>query len=990
MPLSQTTKTDLVFKKIKGRRITTVDKAFYEEFPGALTYLHSTEVWSDTIPVPAPGTTTSVVQYYSDLQMTEDATVSNHRAWLACSTPGDTNTQLKGFVPPRFDQSYTVRVFEDDGAGNLDSSKEVPTAHPTNWFFDYENGVLMFENDPVAAGLTTPFHIRVYRYIGETVQSSTASVDKKHAFLREAAQVTVSSGNSSVDVTSQMSGKTPGGNETTVGVVTSPPYNRSPILTYPDRDEILTSDGNKVFGRLTESSGTWTLSFYYVAEDGTETSYSFDSNTDIIWGYYEVLEFNDWPVFDDDAVLPSDQLVGDIPEATTAQHGKVRLAEDNETTSNEVVRADDPRAIKTTDFAMSNFNADGSNITCTIGAGVYNKDGAKTAVTNLTMSQQASTYYLIYVDLSSGTVSYSSGSSPQSAGNTQQALYKFSTDASNTVSTIEDVRPVYALSLGGGLGPLGIPTDGTYDDGLLDFTQDTQVNDAVDEINEVLKYLAPDDADPMAGDIVWSTTFTSGKISGGITLNGYLSAGSSSSHITRDVAFTGSTPNPSTSWHKADEGMLRFYRNEIQVDTFDLASNFQESEREGNQTYPPANSSNGYIRVTSVGWYNNFPLWQKGNADIRIGTTYGNSDLSVGDYKFRLGHDIDNDGTSDELTNESVIFVDPETARPGISSGPTVSENTPNLKYLSGIRFYGQNSTFDVTVTSNDKIFEYTYIDNPMRFTLTGMTTTDIAITDSSVSGVSNPPQYNEQMTITNKTVTLDQSNQYSDDGKLTATPRDPWGDGTAATESLADARLINTYGTVSTALVEEFHDEDRRLPSTYNFDNASGSLTGQWDSTQVLSNGDAQVFNGRLIYPQTNYTTGYLPAQQAGTDYSGFSGNQVYYRSMHQDGTPHSSGTLRLDGITWLDISSGDVKVEIKLPTQTGWLDLGVDYNSATFTGADGDGAMTGHSQSGNSLYIDWTAGTFSTANSGYRYFVRITLVNSSKEIDYLAETGW
>ena len=165
MALSSTTKTDLVFKKIKGRQYTTTAKAWYEEYPGTLTYVHYTELWADEIPYPPPESDTDVVKVYSDLKLTEDTTVADKKSWLACETYGDPSTQLKGFIPPRFGQLYTVRVYEDDGAGGI--GDEVPTTHPAEWFFDYENGVLVFQNPPANYGLKMPFHIKVYRYIGK-------------------------------------------------------------------------------------------------------------------------------------------------------------------------------------------------------------------------------------------------------------------------------------------------------------------------------------------------------------------------------------------------------------------------------------------------------------------------------------------------------------------------------------------------------------------------------------------------------------------------------------------------------------------------------------------------------------------------------------------------------------------------------------------------------------------------------------------------------
>ena len=975
MSVSDTVKTNFVWKKIKGRRYTVDTKAWYEEYPGTLVFIHTDEVWADSIPTPAPGTTTSVVQYYDDLKLTEDTSTPDHRAWLACATPGDTSTQLTGFVPPRFHQSYTVRLFEDDGAGGI--GNEIPTTHESNWFFDYENGVLVFENDPTSYGLTPPFHIKVYRYIGSH-GSGGGSVTKLKAFLREASQVTVSSGSSSVDVSSQMTGKTPGGNETTTGVVTDPPYNRCPVLTYPDRDEILTSDGNKVFGRLTESGGTWTLSLKYIAEDGTETDYTVNADTNIIWGYYEVFDFDNWPVFDDDAVLPSDQVVGDIPQATTTQAGKVILAEDNETTPNEVVRADDPRAIKAKDFALINLSGDGSTISITVGEGVYNANGDKAPQTDLTAIQTANTYYLVYIR-NDGTFGVDSSSTPPTTPDGATALYRFNTDASGNISVIADVRPIYlAGGIGGGSGKLGVPPDGTYDDGLLDFTSDTQINDAVDQINEVLKYLAPEDAEELT-DLDFSNTFASGKISGGTSLN-YLTAGGSSNYITRDNTLNATTSEPSLRFNKADLGELRLYINDTLDDTFDLAGHFNESEREGDQSYPPASSAGGKITVTFVGWHNNFPLWQRGNASLSIGLS------GATDYKIKLQHYIDASNVDD--STEYIIFHDPESGRPGIASGPTVTEDTPVWKYLSGVKFYGANSTFKVSLTSDNKLFEYTYVDNPIHLEMAGMSPVDISLTDTAVSVPHNPPNYDDQLTLTDKQITLDSANHAPNDAKLTATPRDPWGNGTTAVEGTTEIRLVNTYGNVSTNLIEYFQDENYRLPSTFNFDDKTAAITGQWDSTQALTNGNAQVFNGSLIYPHINYTTGYLPSQTV--DYSSFSGNQEYYRAISQTGTPHNSGKLRLDGITKADLDSGKIQIFIKLPTQTGWLDLSQPYNAATFTGADGDGAQTSAEDVSGALEVGWSSGTFSTADSGYRYYLKIVIVDSSIEVGQVSEIGW
>ena len=985
MPLSTTTKTDYSFKKIKGRRFTTTDKAWYEEFPGKMTTVHASDVWADQIPKPAPGATTSVVEYFEDLKLTEDNTTANHKAWLACATPGDTSTQLKGFVPPVFDQTYTVRVFQDDGSGN--KGDEIGTTHPSNWTFDYENGVLFFENDPTSYGLQTPFHIQVYRYIGKTVKEQTTSTtDKLKGFLREASETNVSAGGSSVDVTSELSTKIPGGNETTPGVVTDPPYNLVPILKAGSRDEILTADGNKVYGRLTydNTGNTWTLSFYYRDNSGAEQTYSFEDDTTIIWAYQEILRFADWPVYDESVVLPSDQVVGDIPEATYDEYGKVILAQKDEIpqeeTETKVVTLGDRRIVKASDFELIvNYDEANTQLTVFIMPGVYNANGDKTTAYSTTLTSAGN--YKFYVNLGDGTIDYTTASDiPEGT----QALWLVEFNPSATVGdiyTITDLRPTYVIGLGGGTGPLGTPSDGTYTDGLLDLKPTDKVADAVDDINEVLKYLAPENAKDLSGDITWSNTFITGKVAGNTGTTHY-NAGDTAT-ITRDTTLSGELPDPDHEFNHADEGVLKLYLNGTVSDSVDLGANFDEANRAGCQTYTPLSGANNQLTVTQVCWYNNFPLWQKGNATINL------SSLSMGDYTVKVTRDIDNDGTDDQETNEFMFFVDAETARPGIASGPTVSEGTTvNYKYLSGIKFYGANTEFKVSTTSDTHLFEYTYVDDPIRITMPGMTDVAVSITDSTVTGVSSPPNYNDQMTITDKVITLNQSNVASDDAKVTVIPRDPWGDGTAAVESITDKRLVNTYGDVSTETEELFQDEQYRLPSTANFDDDTLALTGNWDSTAVLSDGDAQVFNGKLIYPSTNYTSGYAPAQSSSADYSTFSGDQVYYRVIHSS-SPHNSGTIVLGNVSTSDIGT-NVSVYIKLPTQTGWLSLQDQFNAATFTGADGDGARTSLTQNGSDVHIGWSSGTKSTANSNGRYYIKIVLHNSGVEITKLIENDW
>lgn len=131
----------------------------------------------------------------------------------------------------------------------------------------------------------------------------------------------------STNVTTQLTGKTPSLNETTAGVVVNTPYNRV-ILRYASGtstdDEILDTLGNEVYGRVTESAGVWTLT-YYVLLSGTETPYSFGSATDVRWYYQEL--FNPLsatsPVYNPLSAIPSENTTSDVVDASATQRGVV-------------------------------------------------------------------------------------------------------------------------------------------------------------------------------------------------------------------------------------------------------------------------------------------------------------------------------------------------------------------------------------------------------------------------------------------------------------------------------------------------------------------------------------------------------------------------------------------------------------------------------------------------------------------------------------------
>ena len=132
----------------------------------------------------------------------------------------------------------------------------------------------------------------------------------------------------STDISTDMIGYSPSAGPTSLGVVVNAPQNQI-VLRHAtgasEGDAFYDGSGNLVYGRLTESTGVWTLS-YYVNLSGTETAYTF-SSSDVRWYFQQI--FNPMinpPVYSEFAIIPSDNTTADVITATTALQGKTMLA----------------------------------------------------------------------------------------------------------------------------------------------------------------------------------------------------------------------------------------------------------------------------------------------------------------------------------------------------------------------------------------------------------------------------------------------------------------------------------------------------------------------------------------------------------------------------------------------------------------------------------------------------------------------------------------
>lgn len=154
MAIGNTVRIDRAWKLALDKALTSAAKEYFEEEHPSGRIVHAGDVWRDSIPSdPAQAVGAGAAQFYDQLVLEEDVTVSRKRAWIARSG----GNRLADWISPRFGQGYTIQLFDQKGS-------QIFTTDPCNWVFDYKSGILFLENSHATA---TGFKITGYRYIGQ-------------------------------------------------------------------------------------------------------------------------------------------------------------------------------------------------------------------------------------------------------------------------------------------------------------------------------------------------------------------------------------------------------------------------------------------------------------------------------------------------------------------------------------------------------------------------------------------------------------------------------------------------------------------------------------------------------------------------------------------------------------------------------------------------------------------------------------------------------
>ncbi len=384
------------------------------------------------------------------------------------------------------------------------------------------------------------------------------------------------------------------------------------------------------------------------------------------------------------------------------------------------------------------------------------------------------------------------------------------------------------------------------------------------------------------------------------------------------------------------------------------------------------------IRIIVSGWANDFDHYKATvSVIIDIGTILPNGG--------RISVYTAQEGAETSIFTDGPFFYDNDVIT--TLTGLTLSQNTiSSNKYLSGIRYYDYGDTFNIGITDIDNVNNQTWQD-PLLF----VETSNIGMARINVSN-SDLGSWTNAWNDANSTYsTINPINQYNfritgENQRIQATAND-WTVILPGISSTPFNYLIDTFLTTSTDILEDFKDENHRLTSSWIPWNSTALLI----SSDLLVLGDAaQVRFGDWTPMQplniANYTTG--------------AAIQYFYRGFKQIGVSHTNGLFYIGGVTELDLSTNQVKLEISLDA-INWLDCSIDWDGTLGQLPDGSGCRINSDTinlNNSSPAVQFTLGSgpggttlASTGPNGWGIYFRMSMPNTSVvKVDYIELGDW
>ena len=522
-------------------------------------------------------------------------------------------------------------------------------------------------------------------------------------------------------------------------------------------------------------------------------------------------------------------------------------------------------------------------------------------------------------------------------------------------------------------------------------TQLVTISGFQSEVNETLDALLPPDAPSLDNIEISNPTGVAGKntritaqpittyqelpgdgldvtFSTGGTENGVVASGASAwTGVLNDDVAAHAYAYPADSFGEADVGTLQLLVNSNIIHSENLVSFGSGATTNGNgsgftlSAATPVQFSEGASLETRK--------YRTGTWNVEV------EDQSNGYNAVQVRHVVTSGTIS---TNDQEWVVDDDTTATSFSSDVLDNLLMAGSKYISGVEYHTSGTAdYDITISNAQR--------NTYR------TGTPISFTETNVANVSDKAFSatggNEGQTtvITNENVTINSTSLLNGSISMRTTVLRTVQSSANSTTRTISGILLNNVSATSTDLADSFNDEDYRIQSDEDF---STDLAATWDSTVSLVGGDGghndgmQVYNGALDYPTIDFSA--ITNGPAGNvNYSAAAGTRYYYRYFTETSPTTANFRLSVAGTATLiseasalGTGNNNVKISIRAPSQTGWLDTMVAFTEGFF--GDGDGAYSsslGSDQTIPTTNLGLTIGTKSTANSFDKIYVRITV---------------
>ncbi len=455
------------------------------------------------------------------------------------------------------------------------------------------------------------------------------------------------------------------------------------------------------------------------------------------------------------------------------------------------------------------------------------------------------------------------------------------------------VPPIFSPASGGGGGGgclgsnclLGVPPDGTFTDGMFHWNPaaDT-ITEAIDDLNEVMRLLAPSPPPGLGGLNLYCPTAYDAYIESTFT-------------IERCVNDTTPTVRVTEPFYNATSGLLTGL-----IDTIDVGNRILIQGSDVG-TYADLQITVDEDRYAGVSGSEGF--WFQ--LDARIQPTVG---LALGNRDFQITHS--ETGDSNILT----LYIE----NPGLPSIIGYNSTLPalNTRYISGVPSLTSTDNINVTCTVVGAVELHFSSIRVALISSPNLTNLDLNPTI--------PPSNGSNVIFNNKIVN---AIGFSEDIPITITP-------------FNSANQAGTsYNTTLGSRVDLISTETRVQSGTGLFPTVFGGVYDSTISLRSTYTNELQLLNGHYQIPTGNYTSN---SPTAGPDYStgmGAGDRYVTFQPVNLTNDSNFSITFNDTVGSWTGTQTSDITIHAKVGGSTGWIDCNSPYPGFGNPTNDGASAM-------------------------------------------------